>query len=185
MHCDIAWSLIVQSSKSIFIHGRVHHVRSWLPYYDQTCVKDNSCLQRLVNICHVGKSYFNHIVIIGANEVTTPAISEQVNSIEYTKDNPQATACPWWTTTATYFENAYDLDPTNGSFPIKKVWVAFGDSYAVGIGAGTELKPRQIFYVTAFHWAKVSWCCSGGLSAIFGPLHKKTLILESVFKAAV
>ncbi|KAL6702737.1 hypothetical protein ACN47E_000971 [Coniothyrium glycines] len=77
---------------------------------------------------------------IGAREMVTPAISEDTNLIRYAKDHLQATVYPWWATIATYGEfGRDDLDTTVEGYPIKEGWVAFGDSYAAGVGAGTPL----------------------------------------------
>ncbi|KAH7071790.1 LysM domain-containing protein [Paraphoma chrysanthemicola] len=136
--CNNAWSLIVQFSRNIYIDGTGMY--SWFKDYVQDCVHDNSCQQRLVNIHRVANSFFVDMTTIGAREMVTPAISEGTNLIRYAKDHLQATVYPWWATVATYGEfGGDDLDTTVEGYPIKEGWVAFGDSYAAGIGAGTPL----------------------------------------------
>ena len=132
--CNVAWSIIIQHSRHIFIDGAAMY--SWFQGYDQTCVNTVNCQQRLVNIYDVGSLYFNDIVTIGSNETVTPAISNTINEIIYAKDVIQATDYPWWTTVATYLDSSSDFDPNIvEAYPVKNGWVSFGDSYAAGIGA--------------------------------------------------
>jgi hypothetical protein len=136
--CNSAWALIVQFSSNVYIDGTGMY--SWFKDYVQDCVHDNSCQQRLVNIYRVSSSWFVDMTIIGAREIMTPAISEGTNLIRYTKDHLQATVYPWWATIATYGEfGGAEIDLTTAGYPINEGWVAFGDSYAAGIGAGTPL----------------------------------------------
>ncbi|KAH8744127.1 LysM domain-containing protein [Diaporthe sp. PMI_573] len=135
--CNAAWSLIVQFSKNIYIDGTGMY--SWFKDYVQDCVNDNSCQQRLVNIYRVASSWFTDITTIGAREIVTPAISESTNVIKYAQDHLQATGYPWWATVATYGTNHEDIDIATPGYPVQEGWVAFGDSYTAGIGAGKPL----------------------------------------------
>jgi hypothetical protein len=111
---------------------------SWFRNYVQNCVNYNSCQQRLVNIYRVTKSWITDITTIGAREIVTPAISESINLIRYAKDYLQGTAYPSWAAIATY-GNYEDIEINTIDPPIREGWVAFGDSYAAGIGAGMRL----------------------------------------------
>lgn len=137
MDCNNAWSLIVQFAQHIYIDGAGMY--SWFKDYVQDCVKDNTCQQRLVNIYRVYNSWFTDITTIGAREILTPAIGEGTNLIRYAKDHLQATVYPWWATIATYGQFGNDPNSFAEEYPIKEGWVAFGDSYAAGIGAGKPL----------------------------------------------
>lgn len=135
--CNMAWAIIIQWSDYVFIDGA--GLYSWFQGYNEDCVNTRNCQQRLVNIYHVGHLLFNHLVTIGSVEVLTPAISNVWNDIKYSADHLQATGYPWWATIATYLESSDAVDLTTAPFPVREGWVAFGDSYAAGIGAGKPL----------------------------------------------
>jgi hypothetical protein len=111
---------------------------SWFRNYVQNCVNYNNCQQRLVNIYRITKSWITDITTIGAREIVTPAISESINFIRYAKDYLQGTAYPSWAAIATY-GNYEDIEVGTLDAPVREGWVAFGDSYAAGIGAGMRL----------------------------------------------
>ncbi|KAK4177383.1 hypothetical protein QBC36DRAFT_310167 [Triangularia setosa] len=71
------------------------------------------------------RSYFHHTVTIGAIKSLTPGI----NTIKYAIDYLRATI-------TTYAANAAEADLTTNGYPVREAWVAFGNSYAAGIGAG-------------------------------------------------
>lgn len=132
--CNSAWAIIIQWTNMVFIDGA--GLYSWFQNYNQACVNNNTCQQRLVNIFHSGNLLLNHLVTIGSVEVVTPAISNTYNDIIYAVDHLQATGYPWWTTIATYLDSSPPIQPKVSPSPVKTGWVAFGDSYAAGIGAG-------------------------------------------------
>jgi hypothetical protein len=135
--CNVAWAIIIQWSDYVFIDGA--GLYSWFQSYNEDCVNTKNCQQRLVNIYHVGHLLFNQLTTIGSVEVLTPAISNVWNDIKYSADHLQATGYPWWATIATYLESSDAIDLTTASFPVNEGWVAFGDSYAAGIGAGKPI----------------------------------------------
>lgn len=135
--CNMAWAIIIRDSNFIFIDGA--GLYSWFQNYNQACVNTKNCQQRLINIYNTGSMLFNHIVTIGSVEVVTPGISNQNNEIIYADNHLQATQYPWWTTIATYLDSSASIAAYSTPSPVKNGWVAFGDSYAAGIGAGTPL----------------------------------------------
>jgi hypothetical protein len=122
---------------NIYIDGAGMY--SWFKDYVQDCVNDNTCQQRLININRVTKSWFTHITAVGAREIITPAITESNNLIRYAKAHLQATVYPWWGIIATYSTTYEDINAPTLKFLVRRGWVAFGDSYAAGIGAGLPL----------------------------------------------
>ena len=139
--CNMAWAIIIQHSDSVFIDSA--GLYSWFQNYVQDCVETKNCQQRLVNIYNVGRLLFNHLNTIGSIETLTPAISNKYNEIKYAKDHLQATGYPWWATIGTYAESLDPVDTNTEPFPIREGWVAFGDSYAAGIGAGNRLQKDE------------------------------------------
>ena len=132
--CNMAWALVIHHSQNITILGA--GLYSWFQNYNEDCVNSNSCQTRLVNIFNVASLILNHIITIGAVEIITPAISNTNNEILYASDHIQALEYPWWTAVATYFDSFSAFDVSAGTIPVKNGWVAFGDSYGAGIGAG-------------------------------------------------
>ncbi|KAM3446251.1 hypothetical protein MY3296_009850 [Beauveria thailandica] len=141
------------------------------------CVGKKTCQQRLVNIYNSANVFISHLITIGSVEVVTPAFSNDYNRIIYVDDTLQATVYPWWTAIASYLDSSAKINITGHDYPIKKGWVAFGDSYAAGIGAGTPLDADPNCYrgrgsytaildniIQTSHHASIVWqsrSCSG------------------------
>ncbi|KAK8143433.1 hypothetical protein G3M48_007257 [Beauveria asiatica] len=174
-NCNVAWALIVQHSNGIYIDGT--GLYSWFQNYNQDCVGKKTCQQRLVNIYNSANVFISHLITIGSVEVVTPAFSNDYNRIIYVDDTLQATVYPWWTAIASYLDSSAKINITGHDYPIKKGWVAFGDSYAAGIGAGTPLDADPDCYrgrgsytaildniIQTSHHASIVWqsrSCSG------------------------
>lgn len=135
-NCNVAWAVLIQHSNVIFIDSA--GLYSWFQNYDQACVNTKNCQQRLINVFNTGNMLFTHIVTIGSVEIITPAISNKENGIIYADDALEATGFPWWTTIASYFGNTAPVNHNTRPFPISNGWVAFGDSFAAGIGTGAS-----------------------------------------------
>ncbi|OAA34929.1 LysM domain protein [Beauveria brongniartii RCEF 3172] len=174
-NCNVAWALIVQHSNGIYIDGT--GLYSWFQNYNQDCVGKKTCQQRLVNIYNSANVFISHLITIGSVEVVTPAFSNDYNRIIYVDDTLEATVYPWWTAMASYLDSSAKINITGHDYPIKKGWVAFGDSYAAGIGAGTPLDADPNCYrgrgsytaildniIQTSHHASIVWqsrSCSG------------------------
>ena len=78
----------------------------------------------------------NHVITIGAVEMITPALGNVVNEIVVAAPNLQGNIYPWWSVVAAYLDSAPTTVANPG--PIQTGWVAFGDSYTSGIGAGRK-----------------------------------------------
>ena len=128
--CNVAWAVMVQSSENIFINGA--GLYSWFQNYDEDCVNTSNCQQRLVNLYNASSLWFNHIITIGSVEVVTPAISNSNNEIIYAANVTQALVYPWWTAIASYLDSASTAD----NCPVCSGFVAWGDSFSSGVGAG-------------------------------------------------
>jgi glucan 1,3-beta-glucosidase len=136
--CNVAWALIVESSSNIYINGA--GLYSWFQNYDETCVNTQDCQQKMIYIYNSANFWLSNVVTIGAVEMITPAQGNTVNEIVIATNNTQGNQYPWWSVVATYEDSTANINTTTAPVVIKTGWVAFGDSYAAGIGAGSKSK---------------------------------------------
>lgn len=132
--CNNAWALVVQNSASIYINGA--GLYSWFQNYDESCVNTADCQEKMIYVHNSASLYLKHVITIGAVEMISPSINNEHNEIVMATSNLQGSQYPWWSVVGTYLDSSYFIDETATPPPVRNGWVAFGDSYAAGIGAG-------------------------------------------------
>lgn len=132
--CNNAWALVVQNSASIYINGA--GLYSWFQNYDESCVNTADCQEKMIYVHNSASLYMKHVITIGAVEMISPSINNEHNEIVIATSNLQGSQYPWWSVVGTYLDSSYYIDVTATPPPVRNGWVAFGDSYAAGIGAG-------------------------------------------------
>lgn len=90
----------------------------------------------MVYVHNSASLYMKHVITIGAVEMISPSINNEHNEIVMATSNLQGSQYPWRSVVGTYLDSSYYIDVTATPPPVRNGWVAFGDSYAAGIGAG-------------------------------------------------
>lgn len=134
--CNNAWALLVDTSSNIFINGTGFY--SWFQNYDEACVNTANCQQKMIYTYNSANLWLDHVIAIGAVEMVTPAVGNIVNNIVMATSNLQGNIYPWWSVVAKYLDSTAAINTNTIPAPVKVGWVAFGDSYAAGIGTGCK-----------------------------------------------